>query len=285
MSKIAVVGAGPAGIAAAIQLERDGHEVTVFEPSRIGGNLWNAGFVENYPGFPGGITGRNLAELMGEQFNEHDFSTSNTRVTGIRKNEPGYMVISGVEEMFDGVILCTGTMPKKAGFPGEEELAIAGLLRYGISGLRNMPESGDALVIGGGESSMDMTLSLAKMEQNVVLLHRSELRGIKMLLDAIADEDFVALLNGTVAGARIHGEKAVVQIVTESGKEEKPFDLVLVAVGRERNLPNLVGIDIDNPPPGFRIAGDARHGGLGQTAMAVGDGVRAAMEVGVELRA
>jgi thioredoxin reductase len=132
---------------------------------------------------------------------------------------------------------------------------------------------------------MDMTLSLAEMEQNVVLLHRSELRGIKMLLDAIADEDFVSSLEGNVIGARMHGEKAVIQIETKSGKEEKPFDLVLVAVGRERKLPNLVEIDIDNPPPGFRIAGDARHGGLGQTAMAVGEGVHAAMEVGRELGA
>jgi thioredoxin reductase (NADPH) len=284
MSKIAVAGAGPAGIAAAIQLERAGHEVTVFEPSRIGGNLWNAGFVENFPGFPGGITGRNLAELMEEQFNTHGFQVSNARVKEIRKQESGYLVISDSEAVFDGVIICTGTVPKKAGFPGEEELAIAGFLRYGIYGLRNLPESGDALVIGGGESSMDMTLSLAEMEQNVVLLHRSELRGIKMLLDAIADEDFVSLLEGTVVGARIHGEKAVVQIETSSGKEEKPFDLALVAVGREPRRPTLVGIDIDNPPPGFRIAGDARHGGLGQTAMAVGDGVRAAMEVGRELQ-
>ena len=284
MAKVAVVGAGPAGIAAAIQLDRAGHEITVYEPSRIGGNLWNAGFVENYPGFPGGITGRNLGELMEEQFNEHAFKLYNSKVSEIRKQESGYLVISDSEEQYDGVIICTGTMPKKAGFPGEEELMMAGALRYGIYGLRNLPESGDALVIGGGESSMDMTLSLAEMEQNIVLLHRSELQGIKMLLDAIADEDFVSLLEGTVSGARMHGEKAVVQIETRTGKEERPFDLVLVAVGREPKLPALVEIDINNPPPGLKIVGDARHGGLGQAAMAVGDGVRAAMEIGREVK-
>ena len=284
MAKVAVVGAGPAGIAAAIQLERAGHDVTVYEPSRTGGNLWNAGFVENYPGFPGGITGANLAEQMEEQFNDHSFKIIETRVAEIRKNETGFTIDSGTEDAYEGVILCSGTVPKKARFPGEEELARTGLLRYGIFGLRNLPESGDALVIGGGESSMDMALSLAEMEQNVTLIHRSELRGIKMLLDAIEDEDFITLLQGTVLGARQHGEKAVIQVETSSGREEKPFDLVIVAVGREKNLPILTGIDIDNPPPGLRIAGDVRHGGLGQTAMAVGDGVRAAMEVGRELR-
>lgn len=284
MPKICVIGAGPAGIAAAIQLDRAGHEVTVFEPSRLGGNLWNAGFVENYPGFPGGITGRNLAELMGEQFNDHAFKLRNIRVKEIRKHEPGYLIISDSEEMFDGVILCSGTMPNKAGFPGEEDLASAGLLHYGIDRLKSTSSSGDALVIGGGESSMDMALSLAEMNLKVVLLHRSDLRGIKELRDEITTEDSISLIHGSVTSARLHGEKAVILVETSAGKEEKPFDLVLVAVGREKKLPILIDIDIDNPPTGFRVAGDARHGGLGQTSMAVGDGVRAAMDVGRELR-
>ncbi|MDD4308386.1 MAG: hypothetical protein PHU53_06230, partial [Thermoplasmata archaeon] len=120
------------------------------------------------------------------------------------------------------------------------------------------------------------------MGLRTVLLHRSEVRGIRNLLDEIAAEDYISLLQGEVLGARQHREKAVIHVETASGKEEKPFDLVLVAVGRERNLPKLTGIDAENPTPCFRIAGDARHGGLGQTAMAVGDGVRAAMEVGRE---
>jgi thioredoxin reductase (NADPH) len=284
MPRMAVVGAGPAGIAAAIQLARAGHEVLIYEPGKIGGNLWNAGFVENYPGFPGGITGRNLAALMEDQFNEHGFTVGNAPVSEIRKAESGYLVISDSEETFDGVILCSGTKPKKAGFPGEDELAAAGLLRYGISGMKSRAESGDALVVGGGESSMDMALSLAETGLKVVLLHRSEPRGIRELMDEIANEDSVSLLRGTVLGARIHRDKAVVHIETESGKQEMPFDLVLVAVGRERSLPVLAGIDPENPPRGFRVAGDARHGGLGQTAMAVGDGVRAAMEAGREAR-
>ena len=283
MAKVAVIGAGPAGIAAAIQLARAGHEITVFEPTRIGGNLWNAGFVENYPGFPGGITGTNLAGLMEEQFGEREFAVRNVPVTEVRKTETGYMLISDKEEEYEGAVVCSGTRPKKAGFQGEEELAEAGLLRYGIAGMRNWPEGGDALVVGGGESSMDLGLSLAEMGLKVTLLHRSDLRGIKHLMDTVATEESIVTLRGTVTGARQHGEKAVVGLETEVGKEEKAYDLVLVAVGRESSLPTLVGIDPLNPPPGFRIAGDARHGGLGQTAMAVGDGVRAAMEVGREL--
>ncbi len=283
MARVAVIGAGPAGIAAAIQLARSGHEITVFEPGTIGGNLWNAGFVENYPGYPGGITGRNLAGLMEEQFGEWDFTIRNAAVTEIRRTGTGYLVISDKEEEYGGAVVCSGTRPRKAGFPGEEELAMAGLLRYGIAGMRSWPEGGDALVVGGGESSIDLGLSLAEMGLKVTLLHRSDLRGVKQLLGIVAKEENIIALRGKVTGARQHGEKAVVGLETESGKEEKAYDLVLVAVGRESSLPRLVGMDPLNPPPGFRIAGDARHGGLGQTAMAVGDGVRAAMEIGREL--
>ncbi len=284
MAKVAVIGAGPAGIAAAIQLARAGHEITVFEPTRIGGNLWNAGYVENYPGYPGGIPGRNLAGLMKEQFGEREFNIRNSAVTEVRKTDSGFMTVSDSEDMFDGVIVCCGTRPKRAGFPGEDELAEAGLLHYGIADLRAWPEGGDALVVGGGESSMDMALSLAEMGLKVTLLHRSDLRGIKRLLDNLSAEESIVTLRGTVTAARRHGEKAVVSLKTEAGEEEKAYDLVLVAVGRESSLPDLVGIDPLNQPPCFRIAGDAMHGGLGQTAMAVGDGVRAAMEVGRELR-
>jgi thioredoxin reductase (NADPH) len=283
MPRVAVIGAGPAGIAAAIQLTRAGHDVAVFERDRAGGNLWNAGFVENYPGFPGGIAGKNLARLMDEQFQDLGLAPRNADVREVRKSGTGFTVVTDKEEEFDGAIICTGTVPRKAGFPGEQELVSAGLLHYGISRLKNLAGSGDALVIGGGESSMDMALSLAEMGQKVVLLHRSEPRGIKRLLDEVAGEDSVTLLQGAVLGARIHGEKAVMHLETSTGKEERPFDLVLVAVGRERKLPALEGIDADNPPPGLRMAGDARHGGLGQAAMAVGDGVKAAMELGREL--
>jgi len=280
MPRFAVIGAGPAGIVAAIQLARAGHEVTVYEPGRASGNLWNAGFVENYPGFPGGIAGWHLAGLMEEQFWDHEFRVFKSCVGKVSFTGTHYIIDSDNGNEFDGVIICTGTRPLKAGFPGEEELAAAGLLHYGIAKLPEMERGGNILVVGGGESSMDMSLTMAERGMHVTLLHRSEPRGIKQLLDAIAAEERVTMLQGEAENARQHSDRAVVRI----GGEEKPFDLIIVAVGRESRMPELEGIDIEFPPAGFRIAGDAKHGGLGQTAMAVGDGVRAAMEAGREAR-
>ena len=135
MSEIAIIGAGPAGIAATIQLIRQGHEVKVFEHGKVGGTLWNAGMMENYPGFPGGITGRHLAKLMEQQLYDYIDSIIPKKVETIIKVNAGYEISS---EIYDGIILCTGTKSKTAGFSGEDELANSKLLFYGIENLEHL---------------------------------------------------------------------------------------------------------------------------------------------------
>jgi thioredoxin reductase (NADPH) len=270
MSKVAIVGAGPAGMAAAMQLARSGMEVQVFERSRVGGTLRNAGWVENYPGFPGGISGRNLASLMEEQFLGYVDNIIASTVDEIIKTETGF-AIQGVD--FDGVILCTGTQPKKAGFAGEEELAAAGLLRYGIAEIETWHRVKETCVIGGGEASMDMALSLTEEGIKVTLLHRSDVTGVLALRQEAVSDDEITWLKGEAKAVRMHDDKAVIALE----KEELAFDMVLVAVGRESIMPRMNGFDPEYPPPGFFVAGDAARKGLGQVAMAAGDGIEMAM--------
>lgn len=270
MSEIAVIGAGPAGMAAAVQLVRQGHEVQVFEGGRVGGTLWNAGMVENYPGFPGGITGRHLARLMEEHFYQYVDCINTEAVEKIERTDAG-LEVDG--QNFDGVIVCTGTAPKKVDFPGEKELAEAKLLHYGIEFLDHWHGAKDAAIIGGGEASIDMALSLVEAGMKVTMIHRSEPRGIQSLLETALNEENITWHQGTVKEGRIHENKAVLAL----DDFELPFDLVIVAVGREAVMPNFENFNLKNPPAGFLIAGDAARGGLGQTAMAVGDGVEMAM--------
>ena len=272
MSKVAIVGAGPAGMAATVQLVRQGHEVQVFEHGKVGGTLWNAGMVENYPGFPGGITGRHLARLMEQQLFDYIDSIIPKKVESIKKIDAGYDV-SG--EIFDGVILCTGTAPKKAGFPGEEELGEANMLHYGIELLEHWHGAKEVGIVGGGEASIDMALSIFEAGMRPTVIHRSEPRGIKSLIDNARAEENITWLEGNISQARIHEDKAVLALENE----ELAFDLVIIAVGREKCFPELEGIDLDNLSDGFFVAGDAARGGLGQTAMAVGDGVEMAMRM------
>lgn len=270
---MAVVGAGPAGMAATIQLVRSGHVVQVFEKGRVGGALWNAGLVENYPGFPGGVSGRQLADLMEKQFLNHIDNIIIKEVKEIERTDTGFS-IKGTH--FDGVILCTGTSPKKAKFQGEDELVAAGLLHYGIAEIlesNNRQGLKDTLVIGGGEASMDMALTLVKIGVPVTLLYRSEPKGILALKEAALAEEKITWLQGEVKGSRIDGNRAFVSVKDR----ELAIDRVIVAVGREVAMPEFVDFNLEDPPPGLLVAGDAARGDLGQTAIAVGDGIEKAM--------
>lgn len=270
MAEVAVVGAGPAGVASAIQLSRSGHDVTVYEKGRVGGALWNAHLVDNYPGFPGGIAGRRLAAYMERQLHEYVNGVVQKEVKKVSLQEKGFLVD---DDFFDGVILCTGTEAKRAGFSGEAELASAGLLHYGIAEIDDWRDVTDVCVIGGGEASMDMAVSLCRAGMGVTLLHRSRPAGIPCLLETAVSQQNVEWVKGEVIDALARGEKAV--LVLEG--RELAFDRVVVAVGRESIAPELVGIDLRHPPAGFLVAGDVVRGSLGQTAMAVGDGVEIAM--------
>ncbi len=267
---MAVVGAGPAGMAATIQLVRSGHVVQVFEKTRVGGTLWNAGLVENYPGFPGGISGPELADQMEKQFLGYMDNVIINEVKEIGRTDTGFSIM-GMD--FDGVILCTGTSPKKAKFSGEDELAAAGLLHYGIAEIHNRQGMKDALVIGGGEASMDMALTLVKAGIPVTLLHRSEPNGILALKEKAFAEEDITWLQGEVKGSRIDRNKVIVRVKDR----ELAVDRVIVAVGREAAMPEFVDFNLEDPPPGLLVAGDAARGGLGQTAIAVGDGIEMAM--------
>ncbi len=277
MNNIAVIGAGPAGMAAAVQLVRQGHEVQVFEHGRVGGTLWNAGMVENYPGFPGGITGRHLANLMEEHFFGYIDNIIVSSIENIRKTDDGFEVDG---QNFDGVIVCTGTAPKKANFPGEKELAEAKFLHYGIEFLEHWHGAKEVGIIGGGEASMDMALSLVEAGMKVTMIHRSEPKGIQQLLETALNEENITWHQGTAKKGRLHENKAVLAL----DNFELPFDLVIVAVGREALMPKFENFDLKNLPAGFLIAGDTARGGLGQTAMAVGDGVEMAMVLDNYLR-
>ena len=270
MSKIAIIGAGPAGMAATVQLVRQGHDVQVFEHGKVGGTLWNAGWVENYPGFPGGITGRHLARLMEEHFLGYIDNIIVSSVGSIKKTDTGFSILG---KEFDGVILCTGTTAKKAGFSGEDELEKERHLWYGITFMDHWHGAKEVGIIGGGEASMDMALSLVEAVMKVTMIHRPEPKGIQALMEIALNDENITWHEGTVKEGRMHGNKAILKL----DNFELAFDLVVVAVGREASMPEFDGFNLKNAPEGFLIAGDAARGGLGQTAMAVGDGVEMAI--------
>ncbi|MBP7506393.1 MAG: thioredoxin-disulfide reductase [Prolixibacteraceae bacterium] len=295
--EVIIIGGGPAGLTAGIYLMRAGIDTFLLEKVIPGGtpvNTWN---VENYPGFPEGISGRDLME----RFTAHARNTGLvikefSEVEDISKNE-GRFLVKTSEARYEamGVIVAIGTEPAKMGIPGEN-----GFLGRGISYcatcdgafFRNL----DVAVIGGGDAAIEESLSLANIAKRVYVIHRRDtLRAQKVIQErAFRNKKIEFLWNKKPL--EIAGKDQVEYITVEDTKTgertEVKIDGVFVYVGAKPNtsfLGNLVKRDetgfivtdeaLFTGTEGLYIAGDVRKKTLRQISTAVGDGALAAVNL------
>jgi thioredoxin reductase (NADPH) len=169
--KITIIGAGPAGVAAAVQLKRGGFDPLVFERDRVGGLLREANLVENYPGFPDGIAGHELADLMAAHLRRAGVKIMREEVTLLERSSDAFSVRtpSGVT-IAETVVIASGTRPKVLHGVRVSDRAEK-RVRYGIRGLEGVCD-GKVAVIGGSEAAFDYALNMAR-HNDVVILHRS----------------------------------------------------------------------------------------------------------------
>jgi thioredoxin reductase (NADPH) len=180
---IAIVGGGPAGMTAALYGARARAKTVVFETGLPGGQIVTASWVENYPGFPDGVSGQELGDLMFKQAEKAgaEFRTL-APVEAIHMNEEDFTLSVGKEEVAARtVILATGAIPRKLGIPGEGKFAGRGVSWCATC---DGPLYRDKVVavIGGGDSATQEALYLAKIAKEVHLIHRrDELRATQCL--------------------------------------------------------------------------------------------------------
>jgi thioredoxin reductase (NADPH) len=181
---IAIVGGGPAGLTAALYAARGRAKTVVFERGIPGGQIVTTDWVENYPGFPKGISGAELGGLITLQAEEHGaIIRSFAPIEKVEIASDGHFVLESEGEEFDAdsVILATGAVPRKLGIPGEAEFTGRGvswcatcdgaLFRDKIVG-----------VIGGGDAAVEEALFLTKFASEVHLVHRrDEFRAAKCI--------------------------------------------------------------------------------------------------------
>lgn len=250
---VVIVGAGPAGIAAANQLSLYGIHALVMEKDEPGGLFLQAGSVKNYPGAPVGITGRELIgrfPIPGRLLKE--------RVTLVRRTPEGRYLIEHTGGTFTAgaVLVASGTLPVMIEIPGVEPERI----RYGIGGISRL-EFSTVAVAGGGDAALDYALTLSKRAEVRVYARSGFQRASKHLLEEA---------RGTVSIALFPEHR-------DFGNFSE--DLVVVACGRRPNV-SFLSRELMFSPPGdgsFHLCGDCAGGRFRQASIAVGQGVRAAM--------
>jgi thioredoxin reductase (NADPH) len=297
--EIAIIGAGPAGLSAALYGARGRAKTVVFERGIPGGQIITTDCVENYPGFPGGITGAELGDLMTRQAEEHGAVIRTfSPIEGLRKDGgAGPFVFLCEEEEFeaDVVILATGAVPRKLGIPGEAEFTGRGVSWCATCDGALYKEK-VVCVVGGGDSAVQEALFLTKFASKVHLIHRrSEYRATQCIQDRCRVHPKIVehLSRVPVEILGENGKVASVRLESTQGAPEEllPVDGVFIFVGVHpvselaAGLANLndsgyITIDHDGRTnvPGLFAAGDVTDSELKQVITAAAKGASAAFE-------
>lgn len=295
VADVAIVGAGPAGIAAAIYLRRAGLSPLHFEKGRPGGLVRNANLVENYPGFPRGIRGEELADLFVEQLGAVRGEVRQEEVKSVSAGAGLFHVSTDAGEYgARAVVLATGTSPRRTRIPGVRALIGKKAFYEIVSAPLDGNEGKKVLIVGGGDAAFDYALALRGRGHAAVVVARSEPRCLPLLRSRAEQAAVDVRVGYRPERLEEWGDGVALVCRTASGVRRLEGDLVLLACGREPNLSVLAAPLLHRakaaacPPatqvPGLYVAGDVVRGHNRQTGIAVGDGILAAMLAEEHLR-
>ena len=293
-----IVGGGPAGLTAGIYLRRAGIDVLLLEKGIVGGAILQTEQIENYPGFPEGISGKDLMGRMADQSRRFGLSIKESSpVSSMSKKTKGQFLVTSGDQVCESlaVIIASGTTATILGIPGEEEFIGRGV-SYCTTCDGWFFADEDVAVIGGGDAAIEEGLTLANVVRKVTVIHRRDsLRAQQILQERAFRNSRMEFLWNKVP-LRISGGDVVESITLKDTKTgeitEKPVSAVFVYVGSHGDtafIGNLVdrdgtgyvltGEDLSTKTGGLFIAGDIRKKSLRQVATAVGDGALAAISL------
>lgn len=290
---VIIIGAGPAGMTAAVYTSRANLSTLMIERGVPGGQMANTEEVENYPGYDH-ILGPELSTKMFDHAKKFGAEYAYGDIKEIIDGKEYKTIKTGAKD-FKGrsVIITTGAEWKKLGVPGEKELTGRGVSYCAVCDGAFFKER-DLVVVGGGDSAVEEGSYLTRFAKNVTIVHRrDELRAQKILQDrAFKNEKIDFIWNHTVKEINEKDGKvgSVTLVSTENGEErEFPADGVFIYVGMlplskpflNLGITNEAGYIVTNEKmetkiPGIFAAGDVREKTLRQIVTATGDGSIAA---------
>ena len=307
---IVVVGAGPAGLAAAVYGASEGLRTLVIEPEAPGGQAGSSSRIENYLGFPSGVTGADLGRRAYAQASRFGAEFVTQRATGMRVDGQYRFIqlADGREVSSHCVLLAPGVQYRKLEIPGADRLTGRGIY-YGAALVEALACKGEEVfIVGGANSAGQAALHFAKYATKVTMLVRGE--GLsatmsKYLIDEIARTSNIVVEAGTqVLEALGEDHLTALRLRSSSGEVEVPASSLFVFIGaapvtawlpqcimRDEKGFLLAGPDLlkdgklpevwcekrdpfllESSVPGVFIAGDVRSGSVKRVASAVGEG-------------
>jgi thioredoxin reductase (NADPH) len=297
---VVIVGGGPAGLTTAIYCARENLRTIIVERSALGGQAAITERLDNYPGFPEGVLGADLADRIAQQAARYGVEMLTAVGVSDLSSDGGSVTVTtstGQNLMAGAVVIATGSTYRRTGAPGEEDLIGAGIHFCATCDGPFYKGAEELVVIGGGNSGFEEGLFLTQFAEHVTILEASATpRASRLLQDKVAAHPKMTVLTETKVTGFTAGDNsklAGIEMLTADGQTvTHAANGAFVFIGLDPNSGLLKGkADIDDygfivtnrnletTMPGVFAAGDVRAGSTKQLAAAVGEGAAVALQI------
>ncbi|MDP8207502.1 MAG: NAD(P)/FAD-dependent oxidoreductase [Candidatus Electryonea clarkiae] len=287
--EVCIAGAGPAGIAAAIQLKRYGISPVLLEKDTVGGLLINANLVENYPGFPGGLTGKQLVRKFRKHLEVSGIEVIKETLLGI-DFEGGNFSLRTDQNNYSSrlVVLATGTKPKKIRLAGLDQVLGKYAFHevYPIMKVKNKRIA----IIGAGDAAFDYALNLGRHNEVSINNRGRKFSCLPLLYERTQISPNIKYrTNYNLTELSVKNEELGLKWESGGGKSEEVVHFLLIAVGRVPGMGYLDSLE-ESQLSELRskgllyMIGDLANGRFRQASIAAGEGIKTAMLVYEKLK-
>ncbi|MBE9492120.1 MAG: NAD(P)/FAD-dependent oxidoreductase [Bacteroidetes bacterium] len=284
MKQIAIIGGGPAGMACAMQLKRYKLEPLIYEKDDTGGLLRNASIIENYPGFPFGISAEMLVINFRNHLIKYEIDVRHQEVIKVELQGNNFLVETAKgQNIHPLLVIATGTKPKRIREFDTQE-SVRDKVFYEVYSVRHLNDM-TAGIVGAGDAAFDYAVNLSQNNRVYIFNRHSKYRCLPLLYDQVCNCSSITYLKNNVLSTLEKKNKGLSAKFFYHGEiMDYYLDYIIFATGREpqmdylsEEIRNMLDTLIDKKK--IFLIGDVKNDLYRQVSIAVGDGVKVAMEI------